>query len=395
MVAARSSFLVPVFSVLALIAAEAKGPKSQDISAKSEGTKSPKGPKSGKSSSFGQQPSGQPSGQPSISPAPTSKFRRLLDVGFESDQLFHHMKGDELHRHLARYESQVTDGLLNTLGVCDNPRSRNFCKSATYDDCFGPSNALSDDQAMRYANKVCDTNGVIVEAMDTSEPWASPITNKARLLAADPGIWTIENFLSENEADTLLNLVEEYGKDNRMFGPCKDIEMQPGDARPTEAKVCFMISPERVCKGPNFHGLDNPCDFSTQAKDGEFITYLLAKVKNLWNIDVEADPFAKVQVSIGDTAPIDLHNDDNVAITFAIGLSNGGAGAIFPYAMDGVSVFPKKGTAHTWLNVDRLGRRNPRADHAVQAHPLSAGERIVVIVDFLLKDITNFTIATL
>ena len=340
------------------------------------------------------EPSSRPSDMPSSSPtkAPTPKCTRLLEADFGRDQLFHHMEGDELHRHLTRYESQMKDG-LNMRGICDHPLSRNFCKSGTHDDCFGSSNALPHDQAMRYANKVCDSNGVMIDAIDTSKPWASPNTENAKLLAADPGIWTIEDFLSEEEADTLLDLVDKYGKKYQMFGPCKDIEKQPGDARPSEAQVCFMISPERVCKGPYASDLDNPCDFSTKAKDGEFINLLLSKFKNLWNINAEADPFAKFSLSLGDTAPVDLHNDHNVAITFAVGLSNGGAGVIFPRADNGVSVFPKKGTAHTWLNVDRLGRRNPKADHAVQAHPSSAGERLVVILEFRIEDVYDFAIS--
>jgi len=70
-----------------------------------------------------------------------------------------------------------------------------------------------------------------------------------------------------------------------------------------------------------------------------------------------------------------LHYDKR-AITFLVYLTDGGAGTVFPNA--NVTIVPQKSHAYTWLNYDANGRRNPMADHAVQAHPSGAGERLIV-----------------
>jgi hypothetical protein len=61
-------------------------------------------------------------------------------------------------------------------------------------------------------------------------------------------------------------------------------------------------------------------------------------------------------------------------------LSDGGAATLFPNI--GLSIVPKKGMVATWLNMDKEGNHNPKADHAVQAHPMIAGERTIVIFSF-------------
>ena len=111
-----------------------------------------------------------------------------------------------------------------------------------------------------------------------------------------------------------------------------------------------------------------------QKEDADFIISLQDKAKAMWDTDIElTHPYAKFQRTSGGTTPMHLHHDKR-AMTFLMYLTDGGAGTIFPNA--NVTIVPKKGPAFTWLNYDKDGRRNTMADHAVQAHPESAGSVI-------------------
>jgi hypothetical protein len=74
-----------------------------------------------------------------------------------------------------------------------------------------------------------------------------------------------------------------------------------------------------------------------------------------------------------------LHADGQTAISFVLYLSDGGASTLFPLANDLANI-PKKGSALTWLNVNDGGNLNPKAFHAVQAQPASAGERNIMLL---------------
>lgn len=58
--------------------------------------------------------------------------------------------------------------------------------------------------------------------------------------------------------------------------------------------------------------------------------------------------------------------------------TDGGASTLSPNIGDFTNT-PKKGSALTWLNVEKNGLLNTAAFHAVQAHPESAGERITAL----------------
>ena len=107
----------------------------------------------------------------------------------------------------------------------------------------------------------------------------------------------------------------------------------------------------------------------------------------MWpTIKLDPYPYAKFQLSEGEkgTPPVDLHTDNEKIVSFILYLTDGGAQMIFPNA--NVSVTPKKGTAHTWLNGYETGSRNPMSDHAVQAHPSTHSGRLVMLFEISTEE---------
>jgi hypothetical protein len=301
---------------------------------------------------------------PAPTPEPTGYRRVLTEYSLEGRdrELFDLMEGEELERHLSAYEDKKDK--QTSLGLCDFPGSVHHGKDATHQECFDPANQMSSDQDQN--------NG----ELENYEPWIIPSTEGGILLAANPGIWSFESFLKEDEIDRLLKLVNKYGNDLQMFGPCKHEKRHPSNAHPMEGKVCFKISPEHVCDGP--YDISD-CALKTDLEDAAFMSDLLSKFKDMWPIGVDPYPYAKFQLARGGTPPVDLHMDNEKIVSFVLYLTDGGASMIFPSA--NVSVTPKKGTAHTWLNMYEDGSRNPMSDHAVQAHPANAGERLVMLFE--------------
>ena len=212
----------------------------------------------------------------------------------------------------------------------------------------------------------------------SNKPWAVPNFEGSIVLAIDPSIWTFD-FLDEQETDQLLELVHKYAEDMNLFGPCNQGVLTPTNAHPYDSKTCFMISAEHACDGPY---RVSECDTNTQPEDAILVDRIISKFKSMWSTTtggmLEPHPYIKVHRTEGDTAPMHLHTDVGKSISFVLYLSDGGANLLFPNA--NVSVVPKKGRAVAWLNMDKDGNRNPKADHAVQAHPANAGKRLVMLM---------------
>ena len=303
---------------------------------------------------------------PPPTPPPPAAYGRMLSE-FNTDgremQLFDLMEGAERGRHLLKYEAKKSNE--STLGLCEFPSSNRYGEYVNYKECFDPA----------QQDRGRTAEGV---PMGQVEPWITPSIDNAVLLANDPGIWSVRNFLSLAEADKMLALVRKYGKELGFYGPCKHEHNHRATthAHPSEGKACFKISSTNVCEGP--YDL-SACEAETHAADGAFIESIISRFGSMWPFDVAPGPYAKFQLSLGDTPPVDLHVDAEKTISFVLYLTDGGAAMLFPYA--NVTVTPEKGTAHTWLNSYKDGTRNPMADHAVQAHPLSAGERLVMLFE--------------
>jgi hypothetical protein len=208
------------------------------------------------------------------------------------------------------------------------------------------------------------------------DPFVAPSYKGATLLAADPGLWTVDNFFTEKEADSLIALMKKNGYDKGMFGPCTDKTISNHATYPSDTKFCYQISAETMCEGPY---QISACTTKTDPEDGAFITTLLARFNALWSTETKIFPYIRFQHSSGGAPPMYNHHDRRF-ISMIVYLSDGGAATLFPNI--GISIVPKKGMVATWLNMDKEGNRNHNADHAVQAHPMIAGERSIVIISF-------------
>ena len=312
------------------------------------------------------------------------RYCRILSE-FDETELFSLMEGDEWEEHTSIYEDKKDK--QSSLGLCDYPGSKyRGLGGVTHQECFDPANQVV-VQPATSVNTNANATKVKMHSDPNKEgghfdPWAVPSNASIdgggglTLLAANPGIWSFDNFITEEEEIKLLNLINKYGYDLNMFGPCKHAKRHPVNAHPSRGKICFMISPTNVCEGP--YDISD-CATDTHSEDTAFIMYLLSKFKNMWSVNVEPYPYAKFQLSTGGTPPVDLHMDNEKSISFVLYLSDGGAKMIFPNA--NVTVTPKRRTAHTWLNMYEDGTRNPKSDHAVQAHPKDADERLVMLFE--------------
>ena len=289
------------------------------------------------------------------------------DPGTTVRQLFGLMQGEELEKHLVLYEEELQ--MPSRKGLCDHPRSTNYGRRLTSQECLHPDNLIPHDELPDDRRRLVEEQA---KALVDIKPWAYPLAEKTNLIASNPGIWSIENFLDQNEIDMLIGIANKYGHDLDMFGPCRDEKKDMLNAHPGQGKECFKISPQNVCDGP--YGISK-CDTDTQLEDAPFINSLMKKVKNVWKTNMDPHPYAKFQLTSGGTGPMHLHYDRR-AITFIFYVNDGGAGTIFPNA--NITLTPKRGLAYTWLNYDENGRRNTMADHMVQANPQSAGERLSV-----------------
>ena len=222
------------------------------------------------------------------------------------------------------------------------------------------------------SDAICHLDGSSHVPLLKSGNWASPKNSSgAMLLAADPGIWTIENFLSVSEMEDLFELVDKYGHGLDLFGSCFGYDTSP---HPSTNKVCMKISSETVCPGP-YH----KCTHDTEPEDAVLVNNILDKVNQVWSFGETSSPFIKFQLSMGGTPAVSYHAD-YFPVTFLVYLHEGGASTVFPNV--NVEIQPKKGMAVMFLNQYSNGRRNPKADHAVQAQPASAGNRMVMQFEF-------------
>lgn len=218
-----------------------------------------------------------------------------------------------------------------------------------------------------------------VQATTTTEPWLRPASPLAKLVAPDPGIWTVDNFLSPQEADQFLAIIKRVGFERNMFGPCTHKNLDTIH-RESETKFCMMMSPTSICEGPyQLSACQHPMDH----EDGAFVQAILDRFSSIWpQIDEEPRPLMSFQHILAGAGaePIDVHADDDELVSSIIYLSDGGAPTIFPHV--NVSVAPKKGMASMWLNLHEDGSPNNNAQHAALAHPKDAGERMIAVMVF-------------
>ena len=280
------------------------------------------------------------------------------DLFFDDRRLFAQLTGsNDFHRRLADFEDQKS----RQLSHCLDAESKDFGKLVPRGTCPIP----------------VDRSNATVEASSREmQPWIAPDRAGTKLIAADPGLWSIENFLSPDEADKLLDLMKRNGEDRGLWGSCRH-ESQITNAHPHENKQCFKISTENACEGPY---KVSSCEHVVEEPDSGFVDMLLRRFEVMWSKDVQASSYIKFHHTQGDTLPMALHMDAGTSISMVVYLSDGGAETLFPFVgADGFSNAPKMGSALAWLNVEANGSRNHKASHAVQAHPSSMGDRYVAL----------------
>jgi hypothetical protein len=282
--------------------------------------------------------------------------------------LFALMEGEEHRRHLHDY----TKNTGGKVGICHNPRSKYDGMYVNHDECFDLDNEHLSSVSFSSLEHTLGSEASRI---------ASPQGVESTLLASNPGIWSVANFISEDELDQILQMVEKYGTGHGLWGPCKNVNTEPMNAHPVKGKACFKISPESACEAPYKSDIAK-CDRKTDPADSIFVADLISRFESMWSdlAHLTVLPFLKFQRSEGGTPPVDLHSD-RTFVTMVLNLSEGGASTVFPRA--NVTITPEKGMASTFLSYDENGDRNPHADHAVQAHPANAEERLVMLFSFL------------
>jgi hypothetical protein len=255
------------------------------------------------------------------------------------------------------------------------------------------------------AGRVQAAESLLSSMEEEEEAWAHP-SKEATLLAANPGIWTVDSFLTEEQSDRLLAIIKKNGYEKGMFGPCTDESlMKKGHPHyETTNKLCFKMSSETLYNELFFKKSqiidkdvnkgyirdkgdcgEAPCSAETDPEDGIFLDSIFSKIKALWETDVNPRPHVSVVLSTGTSTPLRVHDDSGILLSSVLYLTDGGASTIFPNA--GVTIEPKKGKLATWLNMRKDGvRMNRTAKHGVQAHPGSAGERATV--NIFIRDLS-------
>jgi len=261
-------------------------------------------------------------------------------------------------------------------------------------DCSDPTNRRVPHEATDFHE-----NGV-----DSYEPWIIPdlqgvnsnmdddddVAYKnnmtVNLLAKNPGLWTIENFLTSEEVDRYIELMTKNGHEKGMYGICNDPRKEHLTSQPSLNKVCFMIGETKQCEGPY---QVSTCQHDVDPEDGRFVKKIQQRATNIMTVSsnevvglgpkLTADPYMRTAVALGGTPPQLLHDDTHDVVSFLIYLTDGGAKTIFPEP--NVEIEPKRGMAVTWVNVDTNGYELQRSFHAVQAH-IGPDPRMITRVSF-------------
>ena len=256
---------------------------------------------------------------------------------------------------------QSDDARYKQIVKCDVQESAHYGEYVSFEECAHHLNRM-------------------VNHLDHDEdyaPWIAPIDEGFQTLATNPGIWVNENFLSDQESQELLDLVHKNGKEKGLLSRCNDPSRSHKDPFPVSGKTCFKISPQVMCSSVYDF---STCIHETEPEDGAIISKLRQKAQDALSEDLSLKTHVSVHVASPGSPPSKLHEDADDIMTFVVYLSDGGASTVFPAA--NVSITPKKGQAAMWLNVHKDGSVNTKTFHAVEAQPLDAGDRIIILIEF-------------
>ena len=207
------------------------------------------------------------------------------------------------------------------------------------------------------------------------DPWVYPTTDKeAKILATNPGIWTIGSFLTDEEVDKLAHLYQEHGT-NAGDNPCSRFD--------------HSIQCRRITS-------DNFLEIHGNHEDHEFFMNVKAKVQALWP---EFNPVEKTQffdVPEGKQAPFHYrwqqHGRVATVNIFLTDDDDQGGKYVFPLTGNEVTtVSPKKGMALTWLNVDADGAYTKKAVNGLQGTTPESGNKLVFSTKFVVNNMDELS----
>ena len=205
-------------------------------------------------------------------------------------------------------------------------------------------------------------------------PWALPNESSAELLASNPGIWKMDNFIPDTIVDQMLSVFDADARFDRCNGEAH---------AHLKCKECFRLS------------LQN----SVNDEERSMLEYLFKKLNNVWPSEQEQRDYLYVQKTHPDCGPTLVHRDvmehdyaRSATATTVFYLTDGaGAGVFFPNVDSiknetGIAIKPKTGMALTWLNVHPDGTHNVAASHGIQATPASDTIRYAISYRITLSD---------
>lgn len=203
------------------------------------------------------------------------------------------------------------------------------------------------------------------------------------------GLWELPNFLSPEEVDEMLQVIQsadEHSYDCKAdfclrrpgLKTCIDDPTHESLVQPY-GKQCLMLS-------ENILELFSEDDQAAWAKFN-------AKSKDVWPNWESSNPLV-YQKTGADIDPFKYHIDGfdlwedygRIApVTTIIYLTSGGSKLVFPHGNDnhGISITPKAGTAITWYNIGDKDIPLLRAIHGVQATGNDHGPRIAIQDKFI------------
>jgi hypothetical protein len=194
----------------------------------------------------------------------------------------------------------------------------------------------------------------------------------AELLAADPGIWKLPDFLDDELVDKIKILADKYGNALGHYQRCSIFTMP-------EEKKCLRLIPALT---------------ETDKVDHELSLELRAKFQSIWPQFHLREHLSVYDQKRGSVDPAEYHYDGigighmpaTVLIYLADSEEGTGGDTVFPLVgEDGLAVSPKKGTALTWLNIHADGLLKENSIHGAQATTSESSGRMILTQKFSIS----------
>jgi hypothetical protein len=246
--------------------------------------------------------------------------------------------------------------LQNVPNVC-------LCCGAAGNSC--PKSTKSKKGSNKSSKKNGGDRKLQEEASDITHPWASPSsTHDATLVVENPGIWILEDFLTEQEVQDITVAIKRVEAQPDIFDAC-------GPSHGKQSQCAYLGAKDAI----------------TDADKAAF-TSLLSKIQAVWghhgqlDLSKQRDLFFVQRMALGNPPTkmhMDFKEDASIApVSVVLYLDDSKAGTVF----ETTTLKPKKGRMATWLNVNSDGSPNLRSSHGVQGLPENGTERLTMSYSF-------------